>query len=636
MPVPGGDRAVRGHNLLFALSIVFAAIAVPREVLAQTSPPTPPIIVRMMTVDDVVEPDGSYTSLFHVERLATNQSAAQKIAQQTVSYSESIETAEVVEAFTRKPDGKVLDVDRTQIFAQAPPGSPQVPMFTDRKQKVIVFPDVAPNDLVVFTIKQSHRPPFADQFFTGDVFPRGFAFEDARVSITLPKSMAAHVEVLGVDHRVDEAGESVTHRFLYKNPQPPVAAPAALSPWDTDPQFTVSTFADYAAVATAYRRTASAQAAVMPAVQALADEITAGTTDRREQAHLIYDWVSKHIRYVAIWLGNGGYVPHDAATILENRYGDCKDHVVLLESLLKAKGIASVAVLINTSNRYRLPEAATPGAFNHVLTYLPEFDLYVDSTAGVAPFGTLPAGEYGKPVAVAADTGSSLKTLPLVAPEENEETLQTTAELMTDGTVKGQSKTTATGPFGVTLRQVAAGIEAGGREHMAATQLRKFGWAGTGSYDFDPPRDDLISSYTVTASFDLEQRPELLEGKAFGPPTGLRLLVQPGEFLLGSWTLPKAEPTPCFSGRQVEELSLTLPPERDINSLPSGKTVEDPYLRYRSDWSREGQTVKVRREITVKLPVAVCREEIRAKLAEAIAEIRGDYRSTIALEPLVH
>jgi hypothetical protein len=49
-----------------------------------------------------------------------------------------------------------------------------------------------------------------------------------------------------------------------------------------------------------------------------------------------------------------------------------------------------------------------------------------------------------------------------------------------------------------------------------------------------------------------------------------------------------------------------------------------------------GQTVKGRHEITVKLPVAVCRDEIRAKLAEAIAEIRGDYRSTIALEPLVH
>jgi hypothetical protein len=123
-------------------------------------------------------------------------------------------------------------------------------------------------------------------------------------------------------------------------------------------------------------------------------------------------------RYVAIFLGNGGYVPHDAATILENRYGDCKDHAVLLEALLKAKGIASVPVLINLTNRYRLPEAATPAAFNHALTYLPEFDLYVDLTAGVAPFGTLLANEYGKPVAVAADSGAGVKTLPLVAVEE--------------------------------------------------------------------------------------------------------------------------------------------------------------------------------------------------------------------------
>src|SRR6516225_1604302 len=129
---------------------------------------------------------------------------------------------------------------------------------------------------------------------------------------------------------------------------------------------------------------------------------------RREQAHLIYDWVSKHIRYVAIFLGNGGYEPHDAATILENGYGDCKDHVVLLESLLAAKGIASLPVLIDSGNRYRATEAATPAAFNHVLTYLPEFAIYADSTIGVAPFGALAAAEYGKPIATAGEGQAGL------------------------------------------------------------------------------------------------------------------------------------------------------------------------------------------------------------------------------------
>ena len=77
-----------------------------------------------------------------------------------------METAEIEEALTLKADGNVLKVDRTQIFAQAPPGSPQVPMFTDRKQKVIVFPDVGPDDLVVFPIKWTRKARFVGQFFT--------------------------------------------------------------------------------------------------------------------------------------------------------------------------------------------------------------------------------------------------------------------------------------------------------------------------------------------------------------------------------------------------------------------------------------------------------------------------------------
>ena len=324
-----------------------------------------------------------------------------------------------------------------------------------------------------------------------------------------------------------------------------MAEPAALSPWDTEPHYIISTFPDYAAVAAAYRQMAAGKAAVTPRIQALADEITTGTADRRDQAHRIYDWVSKHIRYVAVFLGNGGYEPHEAIRILENGYGDCKDHVVLLEALLKAKGIASLPVLIDSGNRYRAPETATPALFNHVLSYLPELDLYADSTAGVGPFGTLPVTEYGKPVALAAEPGASLTHLPLVATEENEETLQTTALLSADGTVSGQSTTTASGPFGIRLRQLAASIEEKGREQMAATQLRSLGWSGKGSFEFEPPRAGPAPTYAVSGSFELEARPEFMEGKAFAPPQGLRMLVRPGEFLLGSWTLPKTEPNPA-------------------------------------------------------------------------------------------
>ena len=599
------------------------------------SPPIPAVIIKALKGDTIVEPDGSYTTMTHAETLATNESAEHNIAQHRVEYSESMETAEVLEAFTRKVDGRTLAVDQTQIFPQAPPGSPRVPMFNDRKQKVIVFPNVSAEDTVVYTIKQTRKAPFAEQFFFGGVFLRGVAFEDVRVNIALPKEMAAHVQVQGVEHQVEESGEGITHKFFYRNPRPPVTGSAALSPWDTEPHYIVSTFPDYGAVAGAYRSWPPGKAAVTPRIEALADEITAGVFDRREQAHKIYDWVSTHIRYVAVFLGNGGYEPHEAAKILENGYGDCKDHVVLIEALLKARGIASLPVLADTGNRYRAPEAATPALFNHVLSYLPEFDIYADSTVGMAPFGTLPITEYGKPVAIATEPGAPLAILPLVASEENEEKLQTMAQLMADGTVSGQSTTVASGPFGVKLRQLAASVEMGGPERWAESYFKSLGWPGKASFQFEPPRDHLAPSYAFSASFELEARPEFLDGKAFELPAGIRMLVRPGEFLLGPWTLPKTAPTPCFSGHQIEELSLTLPPGRDIESLPRGKTIENPYLRYQSDWRRDGQVVTVRREMTVKLPVAVCRDEIREQLAKVIAEIRGDYRAEIALKPLV-
>src|SRR4029077_5340045 len=506
-----GTRAMAHKSVLFALFLAVIGAGLTHVAAADKSPP---VIIKTLISDEVVDPEGNQTTTLHVEKHATNESAAHNIAQYTLEFSESMETAEILEAFTRKADGKILEVDRTQIFPQAPPGSPQVPKFTDRKQKVVVFPNVAAGDMVVYTIKRTSKPFFPGQFFGGGFFQRELAFEDARINITLPKALPAHIEVHGVEYRVTEGEQTTMHSFLYRNPRPPMAEATGLSAWDTDPRFIISTFADYTAVAAAYRGLANEKAAVTPRIQALADDIAAGASDRREQAQGVYDWVSEHIRYVAVYLGNGGYVPHDATSILDSGYGDCKDHVVLLEALLQAKGVASIPVLINSGNRYGAPEAATPALFNHVLSYLPEFDLYADSTVGVAPFGTLPADEYGKPVARATETDASFATLPLVTAQDNEEKLQTVATLMADGTVSGRSITTASGPFGIRLRQLAASIEGRGPSQWAETYFKNLGWRGKASFQFDPPRRRPAPVYELSASFELEARPEFLEGKA--------------------------------------------------------------------------------------------------------------------------
>ena len=142
----------------------------------------------------------------------------------------------------------------------------------------------------------------------------------------------------------------------------------------------------------AYAAAASPKSFVTPEIAALADDITKGIDDRRQQAIAIDAWMKKNIRYVAVFLALGRVVPNDAASVLRNKIGDCKDKATLMSALLAAKGIVSEAVLINLGGTYSLPEPPTMVALNHVILYLPEFDLYDDPTQNFAAFGVLGGG----------------------------------------------------------------------------------------------------------------------------------------------------------------------------------------------------------------------------------------------------
>ena len=59
----------------------------------------------------------------------------------------------------------------------------------------------------------------------------------------------------------------------------------------------------------------------------------------------LYNYVTG-LRYVAVPLGVNSHRPHAAASVLKNRYGDCKDKANLFNTLLRAQGIAADLVLV--------------------------------------------------------------------------------------------------------------------------------------------------------------------------------------------------------------------------------------------------------------------------------------------------
>jgi tetratricopeptide (TPR) repeat protein len=592
----------------------------------------PSLTVRLLTSDYQVAGDGSNTQTMHVEVRAGNDAGALRVSQTSIPYDATAQEISVVDAHTLKADGKTLPVDATAIYDQVPPGvNPS--MITGLRSKLIVFPQFTTGDTAVYTVKvTTKRPNFQNQFVYGEVFPRTSAYEDVRETITAPKTFPLSIESHDVDSSRREDGANVIYGWRYSAPKPLAEEPITLSPLDHTPRFFASSFKDYAQLGRAYAALAEPKRAVTPKIRSLADEITAGTSDPKAQAQKLYEWVSSHIRYVAIELGTGSFVPHDVDSIAANGYGDCKDHDLLLQTLLKAKGIDAESILINGSFSYTMTDVPTFTTLNHVITFLPQFNLYLDSSTASAPFGILPLQEYGKPMVIASASSAGLGKMPVLQPGIAKISVTTVSVLDKDGTLSGTTTTTASGPYAIGLRQIGLGIQAVGP--TAATRvLQSLGYNNpTGSFSQASPTG-FAPEYTISSTFKALGWEDNLAGKdSFFLPGGLRLLGLSGDGVMGPFNpgnMSPDEPTVCYSAEESEDLSLKAPPGYQFLGLPGNIRVETPNLLFVAQWSLNGDTLGVHRDFTSKIDQPLCSGTVRTQSAAALKKISDSYNVTV-------
>jgi transglutaminase-like putative cysteine protease len=625
---------------LLLLSVAALALAGPARPAAAAEPDA---IANRMVLDFDVQPDGRYTRTLHLERRAATDADARRLASFLWQYSPSREQVTVVAAYTRKADGTELPVDPAAIGDVVSDASPSVALFTDQREKVIPFIGVTAGDSVVVDIRdQVFRPQLPGVFSFSVLFGRTQAWDDVHVNVTAPGSLKLYADAPGLDATSVGDGAVVTHDWRYRSTSVLTDDPAVLAPIQRLPRLLVSTAADWQQIGRAYAAIALPQAAVTRSIQQLADSLTAdvtgtaGVTGRRAMAERLYDWVRHNIGYVDVSLGDGNIAPHAAATVLANRIGDSQDQATLLRALLAAKGIAGAQVLISLGNLYRLSIPVSFAQLNHVMLYLPEFDIYADPTVRVARFGELPFNEYGKPVVLAVPTGGVVRTTPVLAPDAASMVLTITAHLTANDMIAGDSRTEATGPFGVDLRLAARAIAAEGSGAAADAQLAAQGETGSGQ--FDPPAPEAAAGpTTVSGHFSVSVWPHIsADDHRLSLPDGLRAALRPGDLLIGpldAVSLPATEATPCFPGRQMETVTLDVGPKYHVTQLPPDRTIAHDAFTFRSHWSLQGQAVTVQRELVSRVTQPLCEGKLRAEAAAALHEIRLDYAERVGLAP---
>jgi transglutaminase-like putative cysteine protease len=583
-----------------------------------------------------VRPDRTATDSFTHRITIRAQSAIATVSQQQLTFFEGMETLETVEAFTEKADGSKVAVPAANIITRDAASGLPATFMRDLKQRTIIFPDVQVGDTLVMTHRKDIiQGLFPGQFYYSDIFPHSRPFGSVHVVVEAPDDLDLQVKTIGsgLTDQVEESGGLRRHRVTLQ-PQPYLPEEArAVAPIDRDPALLVSTFKSYPEMGLAYAAAAFPKAAVTPDIAALADTITKGIDDRRQQAIAIDAWMKKNIRYVAVYLALGRVVPNDAATVLRNKYGDCKDKATLMAALLGAKGIASEAVLINFGPGYTLPEPPTMAILNHVILYLPEFDLYDDPTSTYAAFGVLDAENYDKPVVRIGPNGAVLARTPAMRPEDHTTHARTTILVAADGTVTGQTEESNTGIFGITLRHSAADIQNLGSETAAQRLLQIFNTPGTGHHDLGNATDT-IDPVVMTGRFTLNQpfKPPV-PGQRAAIPFGMPRTLRPGNFLFPPRLDGRRSAFICYAGRQTEDIEATFAPGLPMPSPLVPANIEKPAFSFHATFKVEGRTLHMHREFISQVAGQVCPPEVEAEIAADMNAVRINVNTTYIFLP---
>jgi len=609
-----------------SLSLIILNLAIPKA----NAEYTPPISVGVSKETYVINADASATQTSESFIKIETQSGVDNKGKRSFSYNSKHEDVQILDAYTLQPDGKKIRVEKDAIRTTGDSLSSGAPMFSETKHKVIVYPNVKIGSMLYLKMRSVQREPaFKGHYIFGQYFSPHYRYQSETFKFVVSDKLPLQFDSKGVKGGlVKEANHKKYYEFTFNQD---LALPPEDSEVDSDDfssYLIASSFKDQIELGKAYEKGAADKVKVTNEIKDLADELTLGTTDQRRQVEALYNWVSKNIRYVAIYLGHGGVVPHSAETILKNQYGDCKDHTVILAALLKAKGIESSPALINLGENYSLPKLAVMTPHNHVINYIPSLDIYLDSTAQFSPYGTLPFEDMDKPV-ILTSLGK-LGHTPRPKTHENIVTSDVHIRIKEDGSMVGDARGTVTGFYNNDYRASASDNQGRDDIEKVTSRLRAFGETGVGKIIETNP-SDLTVPFVENSTFTLDPKSNFPGPGAMTIPVGVVISSiyssvnkKPSDSLRFS--------SICYSKALIENYTLKFPSNAKIKLIPNNVDFKKGQIKYQATYQLKGDEVKVKRVFESNHKSSVCDENFHEIRKDTFQVLQRDLRSQIFYE----
>jgi transglutaminase-like putative cysteine protease/uncharacterized protein HemY len=561
--------------------------------------------------------DGTGERVVHVIMRIQSQGAAQQFGVLAVGYASANETAHITLVRVHKPDGTTVDTPPDTAIDMPAEVTIEAPVYSDLKQKHLAIRSLSVGDTLEYEVHTTIDKAEAPGHFWGVTHfaaPGTVVVLAEVVNLEVPTDK--YVQVWSPNHKptITENGSVRTYSWkvaqLVPAPKPTGAddstQPEAPKDPDEDakgrklPSIAWTTFRSWAEVGDWYRAMAMPKAEPNDALRARAAEITRNAKTPEEQVRAIYEFVSSKIRYVGIDFGVGRYQPHEAAEVLANQYGDCKDKDTALEALLQARGFKTAPALIGVGIA-PVPDMPSPAMFNHVITTveLPSGQLWLDSTPGVAPFGyLLPIIRDQKSLVVPAVGAAVLTTTPATPPYPLMERFEANGTLDADGKLISKMSATFRDDAEVLVRGVARNVAPAEWDQASQYLSSARGFGGTTSNTQFKNVEDV--SVPISLTYDYQRHP-------FGDWDNRRIipLFPALELpLLASDSKAPKEDLDLGAPRQIVAITHIQLPDRYRTDLPDPIHVKTEFATFDKTYRFDG------REITAERTINILKEKV--------------------------
>lgn len=294
--------------------------------------------------------------------------------------------------------------------------------------------------------------------------------EHAEWVLWLPQAMKLQEASRGALKREEEVRGPQRRLRWWADQQPPLVYETAMPSRDeVGASLTVSTIKSWQTWLTWERALLDGVFRLTPEVKAKAKALQGKTP--HETVRNVHQFVMEEIRYQQDYEAFiNGVKPHGAATVLERRYGDCKDKAVLFISLLDALGLEAHFALIRTREHGPVDERVPRQGFNHAIVWVPaqtglaEARFY-DPTAESMDLDVLRPDDASTRSLVLdpKDQDFAWRDVPEAKPNEHTRRSELSLVVAPDGSAKGTVRFTARGAGGSALRQTLRQADSGTR-----------------------------------------------------------------------------------------------------------------------------------------------------------------------------